>query len=232
MDSFSGGFFDRFPMRSFALAVLIELALAATALFVLAETVPAKPPLPLTEEIKLTLSEAPPEPKPTPAPKPPTPAPTPPKPQVKPKAAPPRPQPPTPAPPQPIQPPDPLPQTEAPTAFTEPARPSAPPPPPPPQNTSGKTDRNVEYAAKVRAAVQAATVYPPAASSLGFSGRVRVEFHLRDAVAGQAKIIVPSGIGMIDRAALQSVQDARYPEPPANLQGSDLTYQVWVDFAP
>jgi protein TonB len=230
MSSFFNRFCSHFPARSFALAILIELALGATAVFVLAGTVPAKPPL--SEEVKLTLTEAPPEPEPTPVPKPPTPVPTPPKPQVKLKAAPPKPQPPTPAPPQPVQQPDPLPKTETPTAFTEPARPSTPPPPPPPPNTSGKTDRNAEYAAKVRAAVQAATVYPPAASSLRFSGRVRVEFHLRDAVAGQAKVLVPSGIGMIDRAALQSVQNARYPEPPANLQGSDLVYQVWVDFVP
>ena len=202
---------SRFPTRAFLLAVLIELALAASAAWMLAEAAPVKPAV--SEPVPLTLlSEAPPEPEQKPLPKPPeppkpTPKPTP----VKPKAAPAEPA-----------------HTDTPTAFTEPAQAAAPPPPAP--NVSGKSDRNAEYAAKVRAAVQAAVVYPPAAAALHFAGRVRVEFHLRDSVAGQARVLIASGIGMIDRAALQSVQNARYPEPPADLQGRDLTYQVWVDF--
>ena len=216
---------SRFPTRAFLLAVLIELARAASAAWLLAEAAPVKPAV--SEPVPLTLlSEAPPEPEQKPLPKPPeppkpTPKPTP----VKPKAAPAKPQPP--APPQPAPQAEPA-HTDTPTAFTEPAQAAAPPPPAP--NVSGKSDRNAEYAAKVRAAVQAAVVYPPAAASLHFAGRVRVEFHLRDSVAGQARVLIASGIGMIDRAALQSVQNARYPEPPADLQGRDLTYQVWVDF--
>jgi protein TonB len=218
---------NRFPTRAFLLAVLIELALAASAAWVLAGTTPVKPTL--SEPVPLTLvSETLPEPEQKPLPKPPEPPKTIPKPTpAKPKAAPPKPQPPAAAPVQPA------PQTEAvktdtPTAFTEPAQAAAPPPPAP--TPAGKSDRNAEYAAKVRAAVQAAVVYPPAAASLRFSGRVRVEFHLRDSVAGQARVLIPSGVGMIDRAALQSVQNAGYPAPPADLRGSELIYQVWVDF--
>lgn len=218
---------SRFPTRAFLLAVLIELALAASAAWVLAGTPPVKPavsdPVPLT-----LLSEAPPEPEKKPLPKPPEPPKAMPKPTpVKPKAAPAKPRPPAPAPPQPAPPAEPVP-TDTPTAFTEPAQAAAPPPPAP--NVGGKSDRGAEYASKVRAAVQAAVVYPPAAASLHFVGRVRVEFHLRDGVAGQARVLIASGMGMIDRAALQSVQNARYPEPPTDLRGSDLTYQVWVDF--
>jgi protein TonB len=219
---------SRFPARAFALAILVELALAATAAWVLAGTVPVKPPI--SEPVPLTLvSEAPAEPEPKPLPTPPEPKPVP-KPQVPvKKAAPPKPAAPTPPQPAPTPRTETVP-TDTPTAFTEPVHAAAPPPPPPP--VSGKSDRNAEYAAKVRAAVQAAVVYPPAAASLHFAGRVRIEFHLRDSVASQAKIVVPSGIGMIDRAALQSVQNARYPEPPANMQGNDLMYQVWVEFRP
>ncbi|RXZ36627.1 hypothetical protein D9O50_08995 [Oxalobacteraceae bacterium CAVE-383] len=220
---------NRFPTQAFLLALLVELALAASAAWVLAGTAPARPAI--SEPVPLTLvNETPPAPEQKTLPKPPEPPkpvqkPTP----VKPKLAPQKPQPPAPAPQQP----QPAPQTEpahtdTPTAFTEPAQAAAPPPPAP--NVSGKADRNAEYAAKVRAAVQAAVVYPPAAASLHFAGRVRVEFHLRDSVAGQARVLIASGIGMIDRAALQSVQNAHYPEPPADLQGSDLVYQVWVDF--
>jgi protein TonB len=220
---------NRFPTRAFLLAVLIELALAGCAAWVLAGTPPAKPAV--SEPVPLTLlAEAPPEPEKKPQPKPPEPPkpvtrPTP----VKPKAAPAKPQPPVPAPPQPAPQTEPV-HTDTPTAFTEPAQAAAPSPPPPAPNVSGKSDRNAEYAAKVRAAVQAAVVYPPAAASLHFTGRVRVEFHLRDGVAGQARVLIASGIGMIDRAALQSVQNAHYPDPPADMHGSDLTYQVWVDF--
>ncbi|HEY4318555.1 MAG TPA: TonB family protein [Herbaspirillum sp.] len=217
---------NRFPAKAFLLAVLVELILAAGAAVVLAGTAPVKPAL--SEPVPLTLvSETLPEPEQKPLPKPPEPPKTIPKPTPKPKTAPPKPQPPATAPVQPVPQPEPA-HTDTPTAFTQPAQAAAPPPPA--RNTSGKTDRNAEYAAKVRAAVQAAVVYPPAAASLHFSGRVRVEFHLRDGAASQARVLIPSGIGMIDRAALQSVQNAAYPAPPAELRGSDLLYQVWVDF--
>jgi protein TonB len=110
------------------------------------------------------------------------------------------------------------------------APPSPPPPPPPAPPATAKADPSLEYAAKVRAAVLAAVYYPPAAAALNFTGRVRVEFHLRDAVPGAARVLTGSGIGMIDRAALQTVQNAHYPEPPEDMRGSDRLYQVWVEF--
>ena len=107
--------------------------------------------------------------------------------------------------------------------FTEPT-------PPPPEPVAGKAEPSAEYAAKVHAAVQAAHYYPPAAISLHYSGRVRVEFHLRDVAVSEIRLLVASGIGMIDRAALQAVQNAQYPEPPPEIQGSEHVYQVWVEF--
>jgi protein TonB len=134
-------------------------------------------------------------------------------------------------PPQQLQPVPPLPQeaavpeTMAPNAFTQPA---PPPPAPPPAANSDKA--SAEFAAKVHAAVQAAHQYPVAAIALRFSGRARVEFHLRDGVPGAAKLLVSSGMGLIDRAALNAVQNARYPEPPPEIRGVELVYQVWVEF--
>ena len=116
---------------------------------------------------------------------------------------------------------------QVPTAFTEPV------PPPAPLPQAVKTDNakpSAEYAAKVHAAVQAAHYYPPAAAALHYSGRVRVEFHLRDKIPSESRILVASGLGIIDRAALQAVQNAQYPTPPAELVGIDLIYQVWVEF--
>ena len=220
-----------FPGRAFALAILAELIIVAALAVMLAGVVSSKPAL--SEPVPITLvSEEPAPPEPTP-PAPPPPKPLPPvalpKPQVQPKTkvVPPKPTPPAAvaAAPSPT-PSEPAPQAETPTAFSGPVR--TPPAPPPP--AGNKDAPNAEYAAKVKAAVQAAVVYPPAAAALHFSGRVRVEFHLRDGVAGQARIVTPSGVGMIDRAALQSVQNARYPEAPPDMQGKDHVYQVWVEF--
>lgn len=216
----------RFPMQALGLAFVVEAALLAIVCAILVGT-PVKPAL--SEPVPITLlnqAEQPPEPLPTP--KPPEPKPTS-KPQPKAKVIPPRPQPQVPPPPrQAPTPVAPLPVAQAPTTFTEPVSP--PPPPPPAPAASGRADPSAEYAAKVRAAVQAAVAYPAAAAALHFAGRVRLEFHLRDTVPSQARVVVSSGIGMIDRAALQSVQSAQYPEPPPDMRGSDRLYQVWVEF--
>jgi len=219
---------NRFPGQAFALAIVVELSLVVAACLMLARAAPLQPassdPVPLT---LVSEEPAPPEPVSQPKPKP-EPLRQQPKHQVptKTKVAAAKPQPQVAAAPQQERPtPEPAPLAEAPGAFTEPA--SAPPPPP---AVSGKADPNAAYAAKVRAAVQAALVYPPAAAALHFAGRVRVEFHLRDSVASQARVVIPCGIGIIDRAALQSVQNASYPAPPSDMQDRDLVYQVWVDF--
>ncbi len=124
----------------------------------------------------------------------------------------------------------PLPVT-APTAFSTPVpAPAIAPPPAMAVPATTHSGPSAEYLAKVKAAVQAAAVYPPAAMELNFRGRTRVEFKLRDGVASQANIITGSGMGLVDRAALQSVRVAVYPPPPAAAQGKEETYQVWVEF--
>ncbi len=117
------------------------------------------------------------------------------------------------------------------TAFSSPvaasAAPSVPPPaivPPP----APSVDPALAYYGKLTAAVQAAFVVPGPASALGFKGRARVEFHLRDGVASNAKIIQPSGLGAVDRAALKAVEAAAYPAPPSALAGKEGVYQIWV----
>jgi len=188
--------------QAFGLAVIVELALLAGAAFALTNTGSSKPVLSGTSSISLVNEDQ--QPLKPPAPKP--------KPQPKPQAIPEE--------PKPV-----LPQvTEAQAnTFTEPA-------PPPPEAVTGKAEPSAEYAAKVHAAVQAAHYYPPAASSLRYSGKVRVEFHLRDTTPSELRLLIVSGIGMIDRAALQAVQTAHYPEPPPEIQGTDHVYQVWVEF--
>jgi len=201
------------PMQAFGLAILLEALLLVGATVVLASAIQVKPAI--SEPVTITLvseEEPPPPPKPKPSP----------------SKAKPHPSPTVLSPPPPMPTPvTPVPVVETPTAFTEPVK---PPPPPPPPAVSGRPDPSLEYAAKVRAAVQAAVFYPPAAAALHFAGRVRLEFHLQDGIPGEAHVLVGSGMGIIDRAALQSVRSAHYPEPPADMRGADRVYQVWVEF--
>jgi protein TonB len=187
--------------QAFGLAIIIEFVLLAGAAFALASGETSKPILSGTSIITLANEEAQP-------PKPPAP---------KPKSI-----------PQPKVPEEPKPEipqvAEAQVnTFTEPV-------PQPPEPIVGKAEPSAEYAAKVHAAVQAAHYYPPAAVSLHFSGRVRVEFHLRNTTVSEIHLLAASGIGLIDRAALQAVQNAKYPEPPPEIQDTDHIYQVWVEF--
>ena len=96
------------------------------------------------------------------------------------------------------------------------------------QPTANVVDPALAYNAKLTAAAQAAFEVPGAVTALGFKGRARVEFNLRDAVASAVHIVQTSGLGAMDRAALKAVQNAVFPQPPASLQGKDLRYQIWV----
>ena len=112
-------------------------------------------------------------------------------------------------------------------APTPPAPPAPPAPTPPPAGPSGPS---ADYIAKVRAAVQAAFVYPAAAKAAEFRGRTRVAFRLVDAKASGARVLVASGMGLVDNAALQAVQKANYPAPPADQKSAELNFEVWVEF--
>jgi protein TonB len=202
-----------YQLQAFGLAFLAELVLLAGAAFALTGTSEVKPTLSKSVSISLANQDQevlkPPEPKP-PQPKP---QPLPPQAKVQPQEVEEQPKPDIPQ----------VSEAEA-NAFTQPT-------PPPPTVVEGKkSEVTAEYAAKVHAAVLAAHHYPPAAASLGYAGRVRVEFHLRDRVPSGLHLMVASGIGMIDRAALQAVQNAQYPDPPAEIQGIDHVYQIWVEF--
>jgi protein TonB len=199
---------SRDQFQALGLAAAIEFALLAGAAFALTSTA-SKPVLSGSETISLVSEDQPPlvpKPKPQVQPQP--------KAQPKPQAVPEEPKPELPQ----------VAEAQA-NAFTEPT------PPPPPVAVAGNAEPSAEYAAKVRAAVQAAQFLPPAAYSLHYTGRVKVEFHMRDKVPSAVRLLVGSGIGMIDRVALQSVQNAKYPEPPPEIQGSDHVYQVWVEFS-
>ncbi len=209
-------FIRHHPFQAFGLAVLLEILLLVGAGIIL-NRAEIKTPVPDPVTITLLNEEKPPVKSPE---KPPEPKLLP-KPKLIPLRARQQPVPPPQLTPQPVAP------VQVPTAFTQPA----PPPPahaPAPDNSKARASDL--YAAKVHAAVQAAHYYPPAAAALRYTGRVRIEFHLRDTIPGESRLVVSSGIGIIDRAALNAVQSAHYPPPPPELRGDDLIYQVWVEF--
>ena len=59
----------------------------------------------------------------------------------------------------------------------------------------------------MRAAIQAALHYPESARMAGMSGRTRVAFRYRDGVVSNVSVVVSSGMGLLDRAAVAAVRD-------------------------
>ncbi len=105
---------------------------------------------------------------------------------------------------------------------------ASPAPAQPAVATNSVVDPALAYNARLTAAAQAAFEVPGAVTALGFKGRARVAFSLRDALPSAIHIVQSSGLGAMDRAAMKAVQQAAYPQPPASLQGKELSYQIWV----
>lgn len=106
----------------------------------------------------------------------------------------------------------------------EPPRP-APPPPPVPAATASPS-----FEGALRAAIQAALHYPESARMAGMAGRTRVAFQYRDGEVSDVRVVVSSGIGLLDRAAVAAVRDAAYPKPEPAFVGKTLSEQLWVTF--
>lgn len=105
---------------------------------------------------------------------------------------------------------------------------AAPTPALPAVTANSAVDPALAYNARLTAAAQAAFEVPGAVTALGFKGRARVAFSLRDALPSAIHIVQSSGLGAMDRAAIKAVQLAAYPQPPASLQGKEISYQIWV----
>jgi protein TonB len=219
--------------RAAPLALLVEALLLGGAFALLSHKAPAPPP-PVT---LLTLAAPP-----APAPKPAEPAPPKPAPAAKPVAHP-QPRaavhPPVPvhhtAPPRPAAPPPvpsaapPLPETAPGAPVTDaPTAPAPQQPPTAPAPAAGATDTSFD--ASLRAAIEAALRYPESARMAGMSGRARVAFTYRDGSVSDVQLVVSSGIGLLDRAALAAVRDAAYPKPAPGFAGKTLSKQLWVTF--
>jgi protein TonB len=213
-----------------AIALVTEVLLLGGAFVFLTHKAPAAVELPPTT---LTLA-APPAPTP-PAPKPLVP--TPPKPQTPPPVRPvvpvhhvvthtPPPKPAVVPPPQPAPTPAPVVPSAAPTVPTPAPRPAPAPPPAP----AAPATASPSFEGALRAAIQAALHYPESARMAGMSGRTRVGFQYRDGVVSDVRVVVSSGMGLLDRAAVAAVRDAAYPKPEPAFVGKTLSEQLWVTF--
>ncbi len=86
------------------------------------------------------------------------------------------------------------------------------------------------YEGRLRAAIQAALRYPPAASMMGSNGRARVSFTIRDARPADIRLVRGTGSPQLDDAALSAVRQAAYPRPPTAISGREMPMLIWVEF--
>ncbi len=209
----------RWPTAA-ALALVIEGGLIALALHWIRPSAPP-PPLPVVQIVLQApvtrRTVAPPKPHPA-LPRP--------KPIVKPRPHPlprpvhhVRPKPITPLPPRPAARPKP-----SPASASAPVIPQTPP-----ALVTASVRANFEAA--LHDAIQAALRYPAAAllMRLGDS-TVVVAFRYYNGHVGAVHIAKSCGIPMLDRAALQAVRTAQYPQTPAVLMGRHLEYDIDVQF--
>ena len=84
----------------------------------------------------------------------------------------------------------------------------------------------------MRKAVRAALVYPPAARMAGQKGQVRVAFSYLDGQVSGVAVAIGSGLPMLDRAAVATVEAAHYPPPPPAMASRPLRLTIAVDFDP
>ncbi len=216
--------------KAMVAALLLECMLVAGAIWWLVhrhEIVPAAVKAPMHISL-VTMAPA----KPKPVPSKPAPVPQP-KPQPKTKPVPkphPRPK------PKPVHHahhprPKPVPKPVAKPAVTPPVAKAPPPPPPQPvQAVSASLDEMALFSAKIKAAVQGAVRYPPAARMMHRQGQARVAFDYLDGKVSQAHLVQSSGFPMLDRAAVAAVKNAAYPMPLAKLVHRLLHMSVWVQF--
>jgi len=223
----NGGHFG----RALIVGALIEASLIFALVWVSNQKAPPPPPKPQRIVIHM-VQPAPPKPKPKPVP---------PNPVVQPKPKPvpiPKPVPkPVPRPvihhvvkptPKPL-----LAKTPAPTAPVVPPNPPVvaptPPPPPPAPSLSAQKTAIAQYAALVRAQVQAKARVPEAVRLMRLSGMAVIAFELKPSGSlVWARIAQSSGVHPIDKAALVAVRGGAYPPFTKNMPKKPTVFDVEV----
>jgi len=222
---------DRFG-RAFLVALAVEIALFAA--FTLAPR-PAPTVAPATVQLKIVAPPAP-----VAAVKPPPPVPTPPLPPPPPVPTPPMPV----APPLPIPPPPPLPNhpTEHRVIRHQvytPPQPAQPPPPPdaplatetkaPPPTPQVNPTAMARYTGTLRAIVLSNLIVPAQLSVSGLSGDCVLRFTLSpDGEILSAQVVTPSGLAVVNEAALNALRASRFPAFIAGMPTTDHSFTLPV----
>lgn len=205
---FSEGLFNARTGLSFILAIIAEVLLALTVagIIIWHELHPAPPP-PVQKVAVITIPKNPPPPPPpppkTPLPKMPTP-----------------------------QPLSEVPAIPVPVPVPNAIPPQPPQPPiiPRPQPKVNMNAIRSEFNSRVKAAIDAAKVYPREAILSGATGIVRVTFYYKDQHVSDVQIERSSGNRALDRAAMEAVNKAQYPVPPPQLAGQRIRMVINVQF--
>ena len=121
-------------------------------------------------------------------------------------------------------------KTPAPQApvYTPPVTPPAPPPPPAPSPAARQSAMDT-YAAMLRARVQANARVPDSVRMMHVGGTAVISFRLTP--SGRllsAQLAQSSGIGAINRAALKTVEDTRFPPFTKKMPKHPMTFDVSV----
>ena len=82
---------------------------------------------------------------------------------------------------------------------------------------------------RIRAAIQAALRYPPAATAMQLAGRAQVELEYRSGGVRNVQLARSAGSPLLDRAAISAVRDAQYPAAPPEVGDRSLLLLVWVE---
>lgn len=82
---------------------------------------------------------------------------------------------------------------------------------------------------RIRAAIQAALRYPPAAVAMQLTGRAQVQLEYRSGGVREVLLTRSAGSPLLDRAAISAVRDARYPAAPPEVGDRPLLLLVWVE---
>lgn len=83
----------------------------------------------------------------------------------------------------------------------------------------------------MRAAVQAATVYPAALQGMGLEASIEVEFDYTDGNVSNVRVTKPGRVATLDQSAIAAVRRANMPLPPPELAGKTRTFRVRVNFS-
>ena len=82
---------------------------------------------------------------------------------------------------------------------------------------------------RIRAAIQAALRYPPAATAMQLTGRAQVELEYQSGSVRNVQLARSAGSPLLDRAAISAVRDAQYPSAPPEVGDRSLLLLVWVE---